>query len=121
MLSKEEMIVDIRELIRLGHKTSWIIANTAYPVDLIKAVKSEELELDKENAREKERKYQADRAARKKVQAHRAFLIRMGVSPDRAQMPPEPNYEVPKSEESKNKGYAYFPGDSDIPSESPKN
>lgn len=79
--AKQEAIEEIRGLIRKGQKTSAIIALGKWPIDLIKSVKSEELETEKALARQKEKDDQKTYLAGKREKHHQAFLKRMGITP----------------------------------------
>ncbi len=82
-MDKHEMIEEIRSRIQAGEKTSSIINSTKYPIDLIKAIKSEELERDKAEARAADKEGQQKHMTRKKEAAYLAFLKRIGQDPDK--------------------------------------
>lgn len=70
---------EIRGLIRMGKKTSEIINMNKWPVDVIKAIKSEELENNKKQDRKRvEGDAQMHMAAKRELH-HQRFLDRMGI------------------------------------------
>lgn len=76
--SLEEIKEDIRTRIRGGVKTSQIINESGYPMELIKTVKSQELENDKRIAREQLKAQQNAHMANKREKHYQSFLSRIG-------------------------------------------
>lgn len=72
----------IRGHIRSGMKTSEITAKFKFPLEVIKEVKSEELEREKQLARDKVKEDQNRHMQYKREKHHRAFLERMGQNAD---------------------------------------
>ena len=85
---KQEAKEHIRGLIRQGYKTSEIVALSNHPLDLIKDVKSEELENDKKIERESKRQDQIKHMVGKREKHHKAFLKRIGQDPDKVKAAP---------------------------------
>lgn len=84
-------IEEIRSLIRKGMKTSEINSLGKWPLELIKDVKSEELENDKKQARQQARTDQIKHMQAKRAKHQEAFLKRMGQDPNKV----TPNPVVP--------------------------
>lgn len=90
---------EIRDLIRKGNKTSAIIGLGKWPVDMIKAVKSEELENDKKIAREADKQAVLDHNAAKRKKHHERFLDSLGIT---AKDPKELENVIPEEGNAEN-------------------
>lgn len=91
-MTRDQIFAEIRKFIREGHKTSVIIAETRFPMELVKQIKGEEFTLELKARREKEKTDQQEYLQRKKEMHHRNFLKRVGVDPDKPEGRPIPIY-----------------------------
>lgn len=91
----EQIADEIRELIRQGVKTSEIISRKDFPLQLVKDIKAEELDLQRRNDRAKVRQGQSEHMNRKREIHHQAFLKRMGADKKSTASPSENNSVAP--------------------------
>lgn len=87
--SIEEMKETIRGLIQKGLKTSEIVAQLNYPLQLIKDVKSEELAKKVIADRQAVEKYEANRSKQKNAKRNAEWLAKHGIV-DQSPKQPEP-------------------------------
>lgn len=83
-MDNTKAVEEIRRKIRSGMKTSAIILEGKHPIDLIKSVKSEEIELDAKLAQEQKKAEQLDQMDRKNQKRDQEFMQKYDLNKDQS-------------------------------------